>query len=165
MSWFYWFTLLYFSLFVCSTKTSTCNNYSYQKYNQETKNNSSFFKTPVSKRSVCLSLQKKKTALKHLQFRRKESHMFWHVYCQNNVKPMRNTWTFLFRTDLKQASQHRKNRFSFDIIIFFFIVIPFVKLFWNICRGWLVFHSIQRKCRCFYQYVLSPTPLGCVNAA
>ena len=29
----------------------------------------------------------------------------------------------------------------------------------NICRGWLMFHSEPRKGRCFYQYVLSPTPL------
>ena len=34
--------------------------------------------------------------------------MFWHVYCQNNVKPMRNISAFLFRTNLKRASQHRK---------------------------------------------------------
>ena len=91
--------LLCYTLFVFSTKTSTCYNYSYQKYNQETKNNSSFSKHQYLK-FVCLSLQKhnkkknkkkkkkKKTALKHLQFRKKELHMFWHVFCQNNVKPI-----------------------------------------------------------------------------
>ena len=105
MSWFYWFTLLYFILFVFSTKTSACNNYSYQKYNQETRNNFFFLKTPVSK--VCLSkfsqnkkkqkkkkqTKKKTKTSKHLQFRKKESHMFWHVdmcivkkLCQTNAK-------------------------------------------------------------------------------
>ena len=52
----FWFTLLYFILFVFSTKTSTCNNYSYQKYIQETKDNSSFSKQS----KICLSKFKKK---------------------------------------------------------------------------------------------------------
>ena len=48
--------LIYYILFVFSTKTSIFNNYSYQKYIQETKNNSSFSKHLCLK-SVCLSLR------------------------------------------------------------------------------------------------------------
>ena len=33
------------------------------------------------------------------------------------------------------------------------VVNPFVKIFWNVCGGWLVFHSEQWGGRCFYQYV------------
>ena len=51
-----YFVILYFICFL--NKTSTCNNNSYQKYIQETKNNSSFSKHQCPK-FVCLSLQNK----------------------------------------------------------------------------------------------------------
>ena len=152
MSWFYWFTLLYFILFVFSTKTSTCNNYSYQKYNQETKNNSSFSKHQCLK-FVCLSLQKRKK-LKHLQFRFSLERKNRICFDTCIVKIMSNqcetlehfcfaqTWNR--PVSIGKIGSVRYNNF------FIIIVIPFVKLVWNICRGWLVFHSVQRKGRCFY---------------
>ena len=70
------YTLFYF---FCSTKTSTCNNYSYQKYNQETKNNSSFSKHQCLK-FVCLSSQKNKTKNNNKQTKKKKKK------CQTNAK-------------------------------------------------------------------------------
>ena len=83
MSWFYWFTLLYFILFVFSTKTSRCNNYSYQKCNQETKNNSSFSKHQCLK-FVCLSLQKKQKKQQQQQKKTKKKNK------QKNKKQNKN---------------------------------------------------------------------------